>query len=91
MGVARSSLTEQLMAKQKDTDVGETLAMALAELGDYRQAATIQREVIDATQRAGLPAAAARMRQNLKLYKAGRPCRTPWTDDDPVHSPGPPA
>ena len=50
---------------------GETLAMALAELGDYRQAATIQREVIDAAQRAGLPAAAARMRAEPEAVRGG--------------------
>ena len=85
------SLTEQLMANEKTTEIGETLAMSLAELGDFRQATAVQRDVLVAAQRAGLTAAAARMRQNLKLYQGGRPCRTPWTDDDPVHQPGPPS
>ena len=25
----------------------------------------------------------------LALYEAGRPCRTPWASDDPVHHPQP--
>ena len=27
--------------------------------------------------------------ETLALYEAGRPCRTPWTNDDPVHHPQP--
>ena len=30
------------------------------------------------------------MTRNLRLYEQRRPCREPWTDDDPIHAPGPP-
>jgi hypothetical protein len=30
-----------------------------------------------------------KLKTNLVLYMKGQPCRTPWTDDDPVHHPQP--
>ena len=27
------------------------------------------------------------MTANLRLYERGQACRTPWPDDDPIHSP----
>jgi tetratricopeptide (TPR) repeat protein len=81
-------LVRQLSATRKTPDVGETLAMALAEIGDYRQAVEVQRGVLDAAQQAGLAGEVQRLAINLKLYESRRPCRTPWRDDDPVHRPG---
>jgi hypothetical protein len=66
------------------------MAMAYAEVGDFKQAVAVQREVLDAARKAGFTAAAARLSQNLRLYERGQPCRTPWRDDDPVHTPGTP-
>ena len=75
----------------KTLDVGETLAMALAEVGRFDDALAVQRGVLDGA-RAGAPAAAVRrMQANLRLYERRMPCRTPWPDDDPVHSISPPA
>ncbi len=84
------SLVQQLLEESKRTDIGETLAMAYAELGEFERAAAIQRGVLDAAERAGLERDAGRMRANLRLYEQRQPCRMPWTDDDPVHRPGPP-
>jgi hypothetical protein len=75
---------------ERTTGLGETFAMALAEAGDYAQAASVQREVLEAARRAGLAGEVRRMTRNLRLYEQGRPCRQPWADDDPVHAPGPP-
>jgi hypothetical protein len=58
--------------------------MALAELGDYDRAFSIQRGIIAAVEQAGLSAPAQRMNENLKLYEHHRPCRTPWPIDQPV-------
>jgi tetratricopeptide (TPR) repeat protein len=85
------SLAGQLAASQKTTEVGETMAMAYAEVGDFAQAVAVQREVLDAARKAGFIATAARLSQNLRLYERGQPCRTPWRNDDPVHMPGAPA
>ena len=84
-------IAQQLASAQKTTDVGETMAMAYAELGDFAQAIEVQRAIIDAARRAGLAADATRMTGNLRLYERRQPCRTPWRNDDPVHMPGPPA
>jgi tetratricopeptide (TPR) repeat protein len=67
----------------------ETLAMALAEVGRFDEAARWQREALDAARSSGRADMAAHLADNLRLYEARRPCRTPWSDDDPVHHPEP--
>jgi hypothetical protein len=74
-------------AGEKSTSLGETIAMALAEQGDFPKAIGIQRDVIAAAQNAGLAPTVQRMTTNLKLYEHGQPCRTPWIDDDLVSVP----
>ena len=64
--------------------------MTAAELGNFEKAAEIQRSVMNATRRAGLDNDLRRMTVNLRLYESGRPCRTPWPNDDPVHTLGTP-
>lgn len=83
------ALIEELFKSFKTTDVGETMAMTMAELGEFQQAVGIQRGVLDAARRAGNDADVRRMTANLRLYERGQPCRTPWPDDDPVHRPSP--
>jgi len=62
-------------------DVAEAAAMAHAEVGDYEQAVTWQRQAMEAAQRAGRGDDVLReMRVNLDLFQRGQPCRTPWAD-----------
>jgi len=89
-GTRAMSIVEELFKGPKTTTLGETLAMSLAEVGQYEEAAKIQRGVLDAAKRAGMQASARQMAANLRLYEQRMPCRTPWADDDPIHSPGPP-
>ena len=70
--------------QQRAMDVGETIAMALASLGEFTQAVGIQRGVLSAAQRAGKAAAVARMTDNLRLYERQRPSRRPWVNDQAV-------
>ena len=56
--------------------------MTLAELGQYDQAASIQRDVMKSADRAGLTGAAKRLSTNLALYERHQPCRTPWAADE---------
>ena len=63
--------------------------MALAETGDFTQAAGVQRGVLAAAGQAGCAGDVRRMTRNLRLYEQRRPCREPWADDDPVARPGP--
>jgi tetratricopeptide (TPR) repeat protein len=81
----------QALAKQhKTTSVAETMAMALAEVGRFADAAEWQRLAMSVAIDAGHPDAAQRMAANLALYQRHEPCRTPWRDDDPEYKPGPP-
>jgi tetratricopeptide (TPR) repeat protein len=77
------AIAQQLLSGgEKGTSLGETLAMALAERGDYAKAAAIQRGVIEAAQKAGLTPTAQRMAANLELYERHQPSRTPWSQDE---------
>jgi tetratricopeptide (TPR) repeat protein len=80
-------IVDDLFKTNKTTALGETMAMALAEVGDFGQAVGIQREIIQAAQKAGLDADARRMSGNLALYERQRPCRKPWSDDEPLAAP----
>jgi tetratricopeptide (TPR) repeat protein len=84
------SLTEQLLSAGKTTLVGETLAMAYAEVGNFAEAIAIQRSVLDAAAGARLGPDVRRITANLRLYERRQACRTPWQPDEAVFSPGPP-
>ena len=81
---------QELFKSDKTTTLGETMAMALAETGDFRTAVGVQRGILAAESKAGLTTVVSRMKANLALYERSQPCRQPWADDDPVHAPGPP-
>ena len=75
-------IVQELFKNDKSTDLGETMAMTLAELGEYQKASAIQRGVMAAAEKARLEGAVERMSENLKLYERHQPCRTPWPIDD---------
>jgi len=77
---------QSLLEKPRSTDLGETLAMTLAELGQYEEAVAWQREAMAAAERGGRADLVERMAENLRLYEHHMPCRTPWRDDDAVAS-----
>ena len=65
------------------------MAMALAELGRFAEAAEWQRLAMAVVSDAGLPDVTRAMADNLTRYLRGEPSRTPWRDDEPEHNPGP--
>ena len=69
--------------------LAETMAMTLAETGEYEQAAMWQREAMSGAERAGRADLLQPMSATLRLYEARRPCRSPWRDDDPIFYPRP--
>ncbi len=75
------------------TSPTDTLAMALAESGDFASAAATQRALLAACEASADPPAAAieTMRARLAEYDAGRPCRTPWTVGEARASSGGPS
>jgi tetratricopeptide (TPR) repeat protein len=88
-GQRAADISKELFAAFQSTDLGETMAMMMAELGRFEEAAAIQRGVLDAARKAGNQRDVRRMAANLALYERRQPCRTPWPDDDPVHFPAP--
>jgi tetratricopeptide (TPR) repeat protein len=91
-GPRAMAIVQELFKGQKTTELGETMAMTYAEVGEYERAAAIQRGVMAAARKAGLGDAVRRMETNLRLYEHRQPCRTPWTNEDtPGLSMPPPA
>jgi len=76
------AMAQQLLKERQTLDLGETMAMALAELEQYEQAAALQREVMAAARKAGRDDVVRQMSENLELYQRHRPCRTPLRADD---------
>ena len=83
------ALAQAVEETLKTTAVAETMAMALAELGRFAEAVEWQRVAMAGAAAGGQAGTSQRMAANLALYRLGRPCRTPWRDDDPEHRPGP--
>jgi tetratricopeptide (TPR) repeat protein len=81
-GQAAMEIMNRLSEEQRRIDLGETMAMALAEVGRHEEAASMQREAIVAARETGPPDLPERMTENLKLYEAGRPTRTPWREGE---------
>lgn len=76
------ALVQDLLKTEHTVDLGETLAMALAETGDFTQASEVQRDILAAVrQQGGRPDLLDRLTANLRLYEAGRPCRQPWVEE----------
>jgi tetratricopeptide (TPR) repeat protein len=84
-------LMQQVIKRQKslDVDQGETLAMALAEAGQFDKAVKLQRWVIDTLQRDNRPDLLPALRENLARYEHSTACRIPWRKDDPIFVPVP--
>jgi tetratricopeptide (TPR) repeat protein len=76
------ALAQNLVKTDQSIEIGETLAMALAETGQYADAAGIQRDLIAAARGAGRSDLASRLEENLRLYESRHPCRTPWRQED---------
>jgi hypothetical protein len=58
--------------------------MAQAELGQFTEAVTWQKEAIAAAERSSEPGIGSRIADNLRLYESRKPCRTPWRADEPI-------
>ena len=79
-------MTQQLLAQRQTVDLAETMAMTLADLGQYRQAAALQREVMAAASKAGHEGVVKQLGENLARYERNEPCRTPLRDNDPLEA-----
>ena len=86
-GARAVSLMNELLKSQQTIAMAETMAMALAESGRFDDAAKWQQDAIRAASASKREDLVRKLTVNLGLYQSGRPCRTPWTIDDPVHHP----
>jgi len=75
---------QPVLRQIRTADTLETMAMVQAELGQFTEAVTWQKEAIAAADRSGERGIAARIADNLHLYEARKPCRTPWRPDEPL-------
>jgi tetratricopeptide (TPR) repeat protein len=71
-----------LRHEPRSPELSETIAMASAEVGQFEEAATWQRDAMAAAVQAGHHDLAQRMAANLELYESHRPCRAPWRDGE---------
>jgi tetratricopeptide (TPR) repeat protein len=75
-------IVDQLIKGPQSIELAETTAMALAEARRYSEAVSVQQDALSAAITAPLPGAERRIRENLRLYQAGKPCRVPFGDDE---------
>ncbi len=71
------AIAERLMSERPTLEHAETVAMALAETGDFEGAAAMQRQVLDEVGRRGGTPTAGQSRR-LAAYLNGEPAREPW-------------
>ncbi len=86
-GAEAVQIARTLLAQQSSVEYVETLAMALAESGQFDAAVEAQTRAIEATEAAGREDLSAPLRRNLERYRAGQPCRHAWEPDSPVLTP----
>ena len=74
------ALMEGLSEAARAMDLGESMAMTLAEAGRFAEAVTWQRGAVERAVRGGRPDFVPRMQEKLARYESGQP----WRSDDPV-------
>lgn len=79
-GVQALELAQRLHTASPSWSTLETLAMALAETGNYTEAIARQRSAMEAYQREKRESNAV-MGDCLRRYERGVPCRVPWSSD----------
>ena len=83
-GRRAASVMQPVVTQVRASDVLETMAMVQAELGQFTEAVRWQQDAIAAARQSGNPGVAERITDNLRLYEAKRPCRTPYRADEPI-------
>jgi tetratricopeptide (TPR) repeat protein len=84
-GSAAMRLMQELLAKEpRSAGIDEMMAMASAELGQFGEAVTWQRQAMASAEQAKRPDRVHQMAATLALYERRRPCRTPWQDEASV-------
>ena len=79
-GARALALLQELPETAQRLDLGESMAMALAETGRFEAAVRWERDAIDRAAGGGRRDLVPRMREKLARYESGQP----WRSDDPV-------
>lgn len=90
-GTRALQLSKALFEQTKSPDVGQTYAMALAENGQYAEAATLQNETMIVYERMKVAADKAFLTRNLERYQKQQPTREGWSESDSALMPRSPA
>ncbi|HEY7443458.1 MAG TPA: tetratricopeptide repeat protein [Vicinamibacterales bacterium] len=77
-GPRAMTLVQELLRGPQTLELGETMAMTLAELGQYGDAVALQRKVLSAARQEGRQDLVATLTTNLQRYERQQPCRVPW-------------
>ena len=77
-GQRSRQLATEVMESSPGAEHAQTLAMALAELGDFEQAANLQRQVITRIRETGSQEDTTIMQQRLEKFEQQQPVRAPW-------------
>jgi tetratricopeptide (TPR) repeat protein len=88
-GARAMTLMQALLQNQRTLEMMQTMAMTLAEVGRFEEAARWQRDAIAAAGQSGRSDLSSRLSENLARYEGRMPCRIPWPDTDPVFHPRP--
>jgi tetratricopeptide (TPR) repeat protein len=85
-GQAALGLMREVLAREpRSVEIGELMAMTQAELGQFGEAVTWQREALAAADRVSRPDLVRRMTDALTRYEHRQPCRTPGLDEELAH------
>ena len=76
-GAEALAIARRLMAERPSIQHAETVAMALAEVGEFEQAAALQQQALDEMERRG-GAPTAGQKERLRAYLNDEPAREPW-------------
>lgn len=80
-------LAQDLFARYRNLDAGQTLAMALAANGLFDQAATLQRATIIRQRESGHMVPSAHLMRNLAAYEKRQGAAEAWPQEDPWFRP----
>lgn len=78
-GQRAMSMVQDLLKRSQTLELGETMAMTLAELGQFEDAVAVQQKVLSAAMQENRQDLVQALTSNLQRYQRRQPCRVPWT------------
>jgi hypothetical protein len=86
-GGRAARLVADLRRSFQGAAITETAAMSAAAVGNFQEAAALQRALIQGARRGGPGDRLPWLEATLRRYEQRQPAPQPWADDDPVHRP----